>query len=102
MLASTVQFSKYGESPHLPHRQTPASSEEPHGRYDGHGALQKKQSPVPSGPNSVPTTPHSTRSRSRPRRDVLGTRHSRRPNWSVFHPRAPSRTPEHLQDEGTS
>src|SRR3954467_8249364 len=25
--------------------------------------------------------------------DVLGTRHSRRPNWSAFHPRAPPQTP---------
>src|ERR1700710_1203278 len=61
MLASTVQFSKYGESPHIPHRQP----EHPSGvrRYDEHGALQSKQPhphdrgrPVPSGPNSVPTT----------------------------------------------
>src|SRR3954447_2195157 len=62
MLASTVQFSTYGQSPHIPHRQTPTNA----GRYDEHEALQRKQSPVPSGPNSVPTTSPPTHPRSRP------------------------------------
>ena len=38
MLASTVQFSTYGKSPHNPHRQTPATT----GRYDEHEALQEE------------------------------------------------------------
>src|SRR5215211_2040264 len=48
--------------------------------------------PFPQDPTACLQPPHRTRSRSRPRRDVLGTRHSRRPNWSVFHPRAPPPT----------
>src|SRR3954454_18738312 len=103
MLASTVQFSKYGESPHIPHRQTPRHP----GRYDEHEALQRSQPstppkqqsrPVPSGPNSVPTTssPRTTTfqtTASTDTTDVLAATPGHRPNWSAFHPRAPSPTP---------
>jgi hypothetical protein len=43
MLASTVQFSRYGKSLHIPHRQprTP-------GRYDEHEALHKANDPTRS------------------------------------------------------
>src|SRR3954452_21336781 len=68
MLASTVQFSTYGQSPHIPHRQTP---DNPGGttsvqRWQRQQPDPTRGRPVPSGPNSVPTTTHSTRSRSRP------------------------------------
>jgi hypothetical protein len=44
MLASTVQFSKYGESLHLPHRQTPTRLHKSQtDRYDRHEALQRSQ-----------------------------------------------------------
>jgi hypothetical protein len=63
--------------------------------------------PTPSGPNSVPTTrptppPRSTPSpnfrRSRGQQAVLGAASATWPNWSAFHPRAPSRTPEHPRE----
>jgi hypothetical protein len=50
--------------------------------------------PVPSGPNSVPTTTNPLPPRSRPQEAVLAATPGHRPNWSAFHPRAPSRTPE--------
>src|SRR3954466_12876366 len=72
-------------------------------RYDSRSAPKRSSSSppgspggsAPSGPNSVPTTPDTGRSvSSRPRRHaVLRTGRRRRPNWSAFHPRAPSRTP---------
>src|SRR4051794_26966116 len=69
MLASTVQFSTYGQSLHIPHRQTPAQP----GGTTSMEHSQKKQPrppaggrPVPSGPNSVPTTRPSAPPRSTP------------------------------------
>ena len=43
MLASTVQFSKYGESPHIPHRQPRTNPpREPTERYDEHEAPEEE------------------------------------------------------------
>jgi len=55
MLASTVQFSTYDQSPTRLHRQTRTSPQEQR-RYDRRSALsEKKRLPALSGPNSVPT-----------------------------------------------
>src|ERR1700712_419591 len=74
MLASTVQFSSYDQSLHDPHRQprTPLPTKRT-GRYDEHEALRRRNThprsqerPVPSGPNSVPTTGPTPPPRSPP------------------------------------
>jgi hypothetical protein len=65
--------------------------------------------PVPSGPNSVPTTgpdppPRSTPSPPRERGRSTGRTSSgtpSRPNWSAFHPRAPPPTPAGTPERDT-
>src|SRR3978361_990528 len=86
MLASTVQFSKYGESLHIPHRQPRHNSKEHTGRYDEHEALQEETvarslRTQQRAYNQLPTTtafhtlPHaSVRSTSRTRRDLQVSR----------------------------
>ena len=55
MLASTVQFSTYDQTPTQLHRQTRDLPQEER-RYDRRtGPEQKQRSPAPSGPNSAPT-----------------------------------------------
>ena len=82
------------------HQPPPAP---PHGeRYDNQAiSHQKQRSPVPSGPNSVPTTPrpHPIPFHAPNRRPYWAPGVSRRPNWSAFHPRAPPQTPETLRTE---
>ena len=51
--------------------------------------------PTPSGPNSVPTTRPPTPTTFHTPKGRTSSRRSAWPNWSAFHPRAPSRTPEH-------
>jgi hypothetical protein len=100
MLASTVQFSRYGKSLHNTHRQ-PRSP----GRYDRHEALQRQQ-PTPTTASAATGPARSLRTQQRaydlihpptcgpdppPRetRDqqaVLAASTSTRPNWSAFHP----------------
>src|SRR3954451_9163951 len=73
MLASTVQFSTYDQTPTRLHRQTRTS---PQGqrRYDRRSALTREETvttppgggPALSGPNSVPTTTTPRRLRSTP------------------------------------
>src|SRR4051794_38871643 len=105
MLASTVQFSTYDQTPAPLHRQTQPPHEAAR-RYDRQPALTREQRPPAeetppagsalSGPNSVPTN-RTTRSHPVPHPPVrrragrTGSSHSRRPNWSAFHPRAPPR-----------
>jgi len=72
MLASTVQFSTYDQTPTRLHRQTRTS---PQGqrRYDRRSALsEKKRLPALSGPNSVPTnrTPTSRLRSTHPPKDM--------------------------------
>ena len=58
MLASTVQFSTYNQTPPIRPRRT---REPPQGtrRYEKQeGPDTKQRLPAPSGPNSVPTTSH--------------------------------------------
>jgi hypothetical protein len=103
MLASTVQFSTYNQTPPIRPRRT---REPPQGtrRYEKQeGPDTKQRLPAPSGPNSVPTTPHPRRPRSTPTqaRAVLGAGGSRRPNWSAFHPRAPPQKLAAPPDGGT-
>ena len=100
MLASTVQFSTNDQTPIGLSRQTRTS---PQGqrRYDRRSALQRSTDPgEPGHARSLrtqqraynprtPSDPCSTRHRGDA---VLGTDRSRRPNWSVFHPRAPPHT----------
>ena len=79
MLASTVQFSTYDQTPITLHRQTCP----PHGetqRYDRRPALSEKKRPSPdnpgvsalSGPNSVPTnrTPRTDSAPRTPRKGM--------------------------------
>jgi hypothetical protein len=57
MLASTVQFSTYDQTPITRPRRTQPT---PRGNWwyeEQTGPDEKKRSPAPSGPNSVPTTP---------------------------------------------
>ena len=59
MLASTVQFSTYNQTPATHHRQTHTHPQAAQ-RYDHETALPRQRPPlpgrpVPSGPNSVPT-----------------------------------------------
>jgi hypothetical protein len=82
MLASTVQFSTSNQPP----ATRPHQTRTPHGEHDGmrcRPALTEATTtrgqppgPVPSGPNSVPTTPHHRRPRSTP---ASPKRH--RPYW---------------------
>jgi hypothetical protein len=99
MLASTVQFSRYGKSLHHTRRQP-----RPPGRYDRQEALQRQQ-PTPTTasaatrparslrtqqraydlihpPTAVQTLPRETRDQQA----VLAASTSTRPNWSAFHP----------------
>src|SRR4051812_5587574 len=110
MLASTVQFSTYDQTPTRLHRQTRTS---PRGqrRYDRRSAPTRDQrsarappdEPAPSGPNSVPTNRFPTtglRSTHTRGHAVLGARDAGRPNWSAFHPRAPPHTPRRPPENG--
>ena len=107
MLASTVQFSTYDQTPVTRPHQTQPSPRGPR-RYEMQtGPDTRATSPpgspdgsAPSGPNSVPTNqtnhhhpvPHPTASR-RTRAGRTRSSTSCRPNWSAFHPRAPPHTP---------
>jgi hypothetical protein len=65
------------------------------GRYDEHEAL-REETVARSLRTQQRAYNHRTTHDPVPdpsRGAVLGTRHSRRPNWSAFHPRAPSPTP---------
>ena len=68
MLASTVQFSTYNQTPATrPHHTQHAPRDT--WRYEMQtGPAEKQRSPAPSGPNSVPTTPHRVDSGPRPPR----------------------------------
>jgi hypothetical protein len=105
MLASTVQFSTYDQTPPTRPRRTQQHSRRstPQGSwwYEEQGGPARQRPPgtfVPgpalSGPNSVPTTGHPqptpfpTTPEGRRTRSSL----SCRPNWSAFHPRAPPHT----------
>ena len=112
MLASTVQFSTNDQPPPPPPHQTPdnpwQSQQEPGGmrcrrpwRRNPHPTREPPQRPPqgtgpflqdptaclrpPPDPDPVPRPPH--------REPYWGPARSRRPNWSAFHPRAPSRRP---------
>ncbi len=84
MLASTVQFSKNGKSPHNPHRQ-PRTPQQDTGRYDEHETLHEANNPTPtSGPaRSLRTQQRAYHHHPTPipfpatpeRAAVLGTRH---------------------------
>ncbi len=101
MLASTVQFSTYDQTPATrPHQPRPRPQAAQ--RYEMQtGPAEKNQTPgdqppepALSGPNSVPTdrscatthVPHP------PKGAVLARGRRCRPNWSAFHPRAPPHT----------
>ena len=59
MLASTVQFSTYDQTPPPRPRQTPDSPQGTRRYEKQNGPDMSSRSPAPSGPNSVPTTrPH--------------------------------------------
>ena len=100
MLASTVQFSTYDQTPPTPPRRT-----HPPRRAV---VVREQESPVrEETPNPVTRAARSLRTQQRayaPDTDiqttvhthpeghaVLGARDAGRPNWSVFHPRAPPR-----------
>jgi hypothetical protein len=102
MLASTVQFSTYNQTPTRLHRQTCPNP-------TGRAAVRQKIGPAETKRTPVPRTARSLRTQQRAyepepaiqtplhahpeRHAVLGARDAGRPNWSVFHPRALSRTP---------
>src|SRR5919112_602113 len=122
MLASTVQFSTYGKSLHIPHRQTPAPTPGGNpgtttGRYDRHEALHET-TPTPAPPHHqaarqaraarslrtqqrayepAPTDHHVPRPGEGA---VLAATCGHRPNWSAFHPRAPPPTPAATPQRG--
>ena len=82
-------------TPHTP----PPDPEPPQGTHGGtrtrEALTTKQRSPVPSGPNSVPTTHPTPATRFHAPPGVTpyyGPARSRRPNWSAFHPRAPPHT----------
>jgi hypothetical protein len=113
MLASTVQFSTYDQTPTPLPRQTrkpprgPRRYEEkigPARANDHHPEVPPRAGPLPQDPTACLPPPRPTRSAStRHRGDaVLGTGHSRRPNWSAFHPRAPPQIPAARPDDGPS
>jgi hypothetical protein len=79
----------------------PASHAAPAGarRYKSQGALSEitpppgsPDRPAPSGPNSVPTNRPSPVTTFHTPRGRTSSGRRCRPNWSVFHPRAPPRT----------
>jgi hypothetical protein len=98
MLASTVQFSTYDQTPPTRPRQT-RHTHRRHGGTRNREALTREETttrinrtPALSGPNSVPTdrlspvtTFHAPKGRTSSGRRC-------RPNWSAFHPRAPPQT----------
>jgi hypothetical protein len=107
MLASTVQFSTYDQSPPADRpRRTPTRVRME--RYEDPEAPEPESTdhrrgrPAPSGPNSVPTTtpppPAPFPTPPQAGSAVLGAGDSRRPNWSAFHPRAPPQTPADHHD----
>ena len=103
MLASTVQFSTYDQTPITRPRRTQHAPQDTRWYEMQTGPDREETTPRPvpraDGPLSqdptaclrprAPRDPCSTRHRSDA---VLGTDRSRRPNWSAFHPRAPPHT----------
>ena len=55
MLASTVQFSRYGRSRWRAHRVLGSEDGQPFGATTVRGETSAQKALVPSGPNSVPT-----------------------------------------------
>src|SRR4051794_40071689 len=117
MLASTVQFSNNNQPPPRPPRQTHHPPRDDGGTRPGRpwnpGQHPEETTPpprpnnrgmgsAPSGPNSVPTTgPLTCHHVPHPETGVvLAAPGAGRPNWSAFHPRAPSRTPAATPDTG--
>jgi hypothetical protein len=95
MLASTVQFSTYDQSPPTCPRRTRHTHRRHSGTRTRWPCQRRNGCPLSQDPTAclrprTPRDPCSTRHRGDA---VLGTDRSRRPNWSAFHPRAPSRTP---------
>jgi hypothetical protein len=62
MLASTVQFSRYGR---------PRSKTLPHPRQGATAREKTRPKPVPSGPNSVPDQPPASDHRSSLRKEAV-------------------------------
>ena len=103
MLASTVQFSTYDQTPATrPHQPAPPTGSTAVCDAD-RPCREERPPPVlpPGGARSLRTqqraydrTPHpDSGPRTPPReRAVLGARDASRPNWSAFHPRAPPQT----------
>ena len=108
MLASTVQFSTYDQTPPTCPRQTHPNPERQPRRADGGtrsrtalteeatpaqpGTPGNRVGPLPQDPTACLRTgsPVQAPVHARPEgRAVLGARDAGRPNWSVFHPRAP-------------
>jgi hypothetical protein len=69
-----------------PTPQHPATAEHHQERARSFRTQQRAYDPQPQSRPRSPPTP-------RRKRAVLGADTSRRPNWSAFHPRAPSRQP---------
>src|SRR3712207_2708275 len=100
MLASTVQFSTYDQTPTPLHRQTRSNP-------TGRAAVRQRAGPARQRPNpGKPGTARSLRTQQRayepatvtthvpdPDGAVLARGRRCRPNWSAFHPRALSPTP---------
>jgi hypothetical protein len=90
------------------HQLSGTTSMRPHQRMNhapdhDHDHDHDQVRPVPSGPNSVPTTsppPTTTFQTRRAGRTSSDTR-GHRPNWSAFHPRAPPPTPAGTPRRGT-
>jgi len=80
------------------HRTVRRTGRTPRRRHPDPHPQRVVNRPAPSGPNSVPTTSTHPPPRSTPRRAVLAADKQAWPNWSAFHPRAPSRTPEPTRD----
>ena len=101
MLASTVQFSTYDQPPPPRPRRTHRSADQQW--YEKQeGPDKRPANPHPTqrhGPLSQDPTaclrppPAATPLHAHHRHAVLEAGHSRRPNWSAFHPRAPPQTP---------
>jgi len=95
MLASTVQFSTYDQTPPPRPRQTPDS---PQGtrRYEKQDGPDTRATVARSLRTQQrayePDHPMSTTFPTRPKTGRTSSDHRGRPNWSAFHPRAPSCT----------
>ena len=102
MLASTVQFSTYDQTPVTRPRQTRALPQETQRYEEQTGPEQRRNSHTPEGmARSLrtqqrayePVTAIQTPVHAHPEgHAVLGARDAGRPNWSAFHPRAPPHT----------